>query len=79
MKLNTKAAKELLTQVSTVTKLGETLEFQGFLAGFNTPVIAHCTEIESGKFWQFSLFWNSVHIQDVVVERTEEELIVETV
>lgn len=77
MKVTTKAAKELLARLATV-KVGDFLAFDGFLTGFGEPVNAHCTEIELGKFWQFALYWNSVFLQNVVVEHLPNELVIDT-
>lgn len=76
MKPNSKEAKALLYTLETV-KVGDKLEFDGFLTGFGTKVQAHCVEVEENRFWQFCLYWNSISIQSVVVERTPDELIVE--
>jgi hypothetical protein len=77
MKANTKEAKALIERI-TPLKVGDKLEFTGFLKGFGQPIDAHVTEVEAGHFWQFSLYWNSVHIQDVVIERLPDELVIDT-
>ncbi len=77
MKTNTKAAKELLAKLEGL-KVGDSLDFDGFLPSFKQPVNAHCTEIELNKFWQFALYWNAVFLQNVVVERLPNELVIDT-
>jgi hypothetical protein len=65
---DSRAGKALLAKMGEV-KVGDKREFTGFIEGFDEPVIGHCVEIEAGKFWQFALFWNSVFLQDVVIEK----------
>jgi hypothetical protein len=77
MKDNTKAAKELLAKCAPLA-VGDRIQFDNFLTGFATPVDAHCTELEFGKYWQFALYWNSVPLGDVIVEHLPNEVIVET-
>jgi hypothetical protein len=79
MKDSTKQAKELLAKLAPL-KLGDKLQFDGFLTGLgiDQPVDAHCTEIEMNKFWQFALYWNSIFIQNVVVEHLPGELVIDT-
>lgn len=79
MKLSSKEAKTLLEKMETV-KIGDRLKFDGFLSGFGEEVDAHCVEIEPHKFWEFTLMWNSVIIQKVVVEvdLVKKELVVDT-
>jgi hypothetical protein len=76
MKLASKEAKAILAKIEGL-KLGQQVQFDGFLHGFGKPVDAFLTEIEDGRFWQFALYWNSVHLQDVVVEKIPNELIVD--
>lgn len=68
--------KSLLSKLKDLS-VGKRIQFSGFIPGLNNQVDAHCTEIVEGKFWQFSLYWCSVHIQDVVVEVNEEKIIIE--
>jgi hypothetical protein len=76
MKATSKEAKALMERINPL-KVGDSLHFDGFLKGFGQSVDAHCTEIEPGHFWQFALYWNAIHIQDVVVERLPNEVVVD--
>ena len=76
MKPDTKQAKALLAQVEPL-HVGDKLTFNGFLTGFSEPVVGHCVELEPGHYWQFSLFWNGIHIQNVIVERLPDELVLD--
>ena len=76
MKSGSKEAKTLL-ELITPLKVGDKVKFHGFLKGFGETVDAHITEIEPGHFWQLSIYWNSIHIQDVVIELLPNEVIVD--
>jgi hypothetical protein len=77
MKTNTKAAQSLLERVKPL-KVGDVIKFNNFLTGFGSDLDAHCVEIEDGRFWEFSLFWNSVFLQKVVIEKLPNELVIDT-
>jgi hypothetical protein len=68
IKQDSKNGKALMAKLTPLV-VGGKLSLTGFMPGFDEPLDAHCTEIEPGKFWQFALFWNSVFIQDVVIEK----------
>lgn len=77
MKTTGKAGKELLARLAPL-KAGDKLEFDGPLFGLGTPVDAYCVETEDDRFWQFSLYFHSVHVQDVVVEKQGDLIVFDT-
>jgi hypothetical protein len=76
LSLSSKKGKELHAQLQPL-KLGDKLYLDGFLTGLNQQTVAHCTEVEAGKFWQFALYWCGVHIQNVVAEVQGTDLVLE--
>lgn len=76
VKTTSKEGMTLMSRLADV-KLGDKLQFEGFMDGFGQSTVAHCVEVEAGRFWQFSLFWCGVHIQDVVAEVQDDNLVLE--
>lgn len=78
MKVTTESAKALIPKLMKIGK-GKTLDFGSVFPGIaDEQTQAICTECDPIRyFWQFSLYWMSIHVGDVVAEINGPDLILE--
>jgi hypothetical protein len=69
--------KELLPALDKM-KLGDKIKVGGFLRNLSGDTEAHLVEVEAGRYWEFQLYWNTVPVQRVCLEKREKEIIVDT-
>ena len=69
--------KELLPMLPNM-KLGTKVKLGGFLKGFDSETLAHLVEVEPDRYWEFMIYWNTVPVQRVCLEKRDKEIVIDT-